>query len=256
MAQIPKVIHYCWFGGKPLPPEVLRCMDSWKKYCPDYKIIQWNEQNFDCSQNLYARQALDAQKWAFVTDYVRLKVVCTHGGIYLDTDVELIRPLDDLLDCEAFFGFQANNEVATGLGFGSVPGSRALQAMLADYDHIPFLREDGTPDRTPCPERNTAALVRLGLRPDGTRQTVAGAEIFPAEYFCPIAFETGVKHFTENTHSIHHYHASWKDPVSQKWQRVKGTPFYLHVYRPLRLWMDRHFPGIMPKLKNHLFDRK
>lgn len=117
--SIPKVLHYCWFGGAPKPKNIQNCIRSWKKYCPDYKIIEWNEQNFDVSQSLYTRQAYDARRWAFVADYARLKILYEQGGIYMDTDVELLRPLDDLLAYPAFFGFQHNNEVATGLGFGA-----------------------------------------------------------------------------------------------------------------------------------------
>ena len=117
--SIPKVLHYCWFGGAPKPKNIQNCIRSWKKYCPDYEIIEWNEQNFDVSQSLYTRQAYDARRWAFVADYARLKILYEQGGIYMDTDVELLRSLDDLLVYPAFFGFQHNNEVATGLGFGA-----------------------------------------------------------------------------------------------------------------------------------------
>ena len=119
--KIPKVIHYCWFGGNPKPKLVQKCIHSWKKYCPDYEIIEWNESNFDISScPLYVRQAYDVKKWAFVSDYARLKIIHTCGGIYLDTDVELIKSLDSLLEYNAFFGFEDGKYVATGLGFGAV----------------------------------------------------------------------------------------------------------------------------------------
>lgn len=126
--SIPKVLHYCWFGGAPKPKNIQNCIRSWKKYCPDYEIIEWNEQNFDVSQSLYTRQAYDARRWAFVADYARLKILYEQGGIYMDTDVELLRPLDDLLAYPAFFGFQHNNEVATGpwlRGRGPQPGGKS-----------------------------------------------------------------------------------------------------------------------------------
>ena len=142
--SIPKVLHYCWFGGAPKPKNIQNCIRSWKKYCPDYEIIEWNEQNFDVSQSLYTRQAYDARRWAFVADYARLKILYEQGGIYMDTDVELLRPLDDLLAYPAFFGFQHNNEVATGLGFGAEARSPVVKALLDDYDGLPFLLPDGS----------------------------------------------------------------------------------------------------------------
>lgn len=147
--SIPKVLHYCWFGGAPKPKNIQNCIRSWKKYCPDYEIIEWNEQNFDVSQSLYTRQAYDARRWAFVADYARLKILYEQGGIYMDTDVELLRPLDDLLAYPAFFGFQHNNEVATGLSFGAEARSPVVKALLDDYDSLPFLLPDGSCDLTP-----------------------------------------------------------------------------------------------------------
>ena len=184
--SIPKIIHYCWFGGGTISPENRKCMESWEKYCPDYKIIEWNEQNFEISKNRYVQQAYEAKKYAFVSDYARLAVVYEHGGIYLDTDVELVRPLDELLELPGFMGFQTNNEVATGLGFGARKGNLVVQALLRDYDALDFLKADGSADLTPCPERNTRVLQALGVRKDGTRQSIAEMEIFPAEYFCPM----------------------------------------------------------------------
>lgn len=222
--SIPKVIHYCWFGGKPLPKSVKKCIRSWKKYCPDYKIIRWDESNFDISENRYAAEAYACKKWAFVSDYARLKIICDQGGIYLDTDVELLRPLDDLLDYQGFLGFQEDNSVATGLGFGAEAGQPMVRAMLDDYRDIPFLRSDGTRDMTPCPVRNTSCLLPFGLRADGTRQEVCGLQFFPQDYFCPISLRTGELHITNNTYSIHHFDASWMEDKR-----------YLHFLRTVRI---------------------
>lgn len=207
--SIPKVIHYCWFGGNKLPNEYVRYIKSWKKYCPDYEIKQWNEQNFDFSQNKYAQQAYQQKKWAFVSDYVRLKVIYDYGGIYLDTDVELLKSLDDLLGLKCFLGFQDTNEIATGLGFGAEKGNSIIKALLDSYDGISFIKPDGTLDITDCPRRNTEILVKCGFIADGHMQSLGGVTVFPAEYFCPIGFCDDSYNVTKNTYSIHHYSASW-----------------------------------------------
>ena len=131
--MIPKIIHYCWFGRNPKPELAVKCIKSWKKRCPDYEIIEWNEDNFDISScPLYVRQAYEAKKWAFVSDYVRLKVVYDEGGVYLDTDVELKKGLDALLAYDAYFGFEDGTHVNTGLGFGAVKGAPILKEMMQD----------------------------------------------------------------------------------------------------------------------------
>lgn len=203
--MIPKIIHYCWFGGRPKPRLVRRCMESWKRYCPDWQIIEWNEENFNTDQNGYTRMCMARQQYAFLSDFARLQVVAEFGGVYLDTDVELLGPLEDLLENEAFFGFETPRFVATGLGFGSVAGGRAVRAMLRAYD--PLL--DGGSGLRTCPELNTAALLELGLVPDGSAQRVAGALILPVESLNPMESATGRLRLTGSTRSIHHYAASW-----------------------------------------------
>lgn len=231
--KIPKVIHYCWFGKNPLPKSALTCIESWKRYCSDYEIIEWNETNFDINSNHYVKEAYENKKWAFVSDYVRLKVIYDYGGIYLDTDVELIQSLDSLLDYEGFMGFQNKETVATGLGFGAVINHQVIRYLLEDYQDIPFMKEDGTMDMTPCPDRNTSCLERLGLKVDGTRQEILGMQIFPADYFSPMDWKTGRINTTKNTFSIHRYDASWLDKEERRWMKVQqlvGT----NVYNKLR----------------------
>ena len=161
--SIPKVIHYCWFGKGKMSPLSQKCIKSWRKYCPEYKIICWNEENFDVTENQYAKEAYDAGKWAFVSDYVRLKVLYNEGGIYLDTDVELIKPLDNLIETYGYMGFDDRGIPSTGLGFACEKGNELVGALLADYDYIPFVLPDGTYDLTPCPDRNVKTMVELGL---------------------------------------------------------------------------------------------
>ncbi len=209
--MIPKKIHYCWFGNGTKPPLAERCLDSWHKYCPDYEIIEWNEGNYDTSSApLYVRQAYENKKWAFVTDFVRLHVVYEEGGIYLDTDVELIKSLDSFLNYSAFFGFEDNYLVATGLGFGAEKGASVLKLLMSDYMEIPFVKADGSLDLLSCPQRNTEALVKLGLRKDNTMQVLPdNVAVFPTSFFCPLSYRTGIKTITPDTVSIHWYSASW-----------------------------------------------
>lgn len=218
--MIPKKIHYCWFGGNPKPKLAEKCIASWRKFCPDYEIIEWNEDNFDVNQNGYTRMCHAEKKYAFLSDYARLVVVAEHGGIYFDTDVEVIAPLDELLKEEAFYCFETPEYVASGLGFGSVAGGESILAMLKEYDFL----LDGTQGTRGCPRLNTAALVKLGLRPDGTRQRVADALILPSDYMNPFDPATGVIRKTENTLSVHWYSAAWLSP----WRRLRTR-----IMRPL-----------------------
>lgn len=203
--MIPKIIHYCWFGGNPKPKLADKCIASWKKYCPGWEIIEWNESNFDVDQNGYTKMCIEQKKYAFLSDYVRLKVVAEHGGVYFDTDVELLKPIDALLEMEGFFGFETPEYVASGLGFGSVAHGRVIDAMLREYDEL----LDGTQGVRMCPALNTAALEKLGLVRDGSKQTVAGALILPVEYLNPYESSTGRLRKTKNTLSVHWYSASW-----------------------------------------------
>lgn len=231
--SIPKIIHYCWFGNSEMPSLAKKCIKSWKKYCPDYQIRCWNEQNFDLSQNRYVREAYAAKKWAFVSDYVRLKVVHTYGGVYLDTDVELIRPLDALVETGAYMGFDEKGIVATGLGFAAEAGNEIIGAFLEDYNDISFTLPDGSYDLTPCPDRNTKTLERLGMDMKNTDQTFCGMRFLPREYLCPMEYYTGKKMITEHTYSIHHYSASWTSNTTKRTTRIKrliGVRMYDKLY--------------------------
>lgn len=207
--MIPKIIHYCWFGGKPKPPLAEKCMASWQKYCPDYEIREWNERNFDVSAApLYVRQAYEAGRWAFVTDYVRLKALTEQGGVYLDTDVELLKPLDGYLNHEAFAGFEAADRVQTGL-MACRKGFALFEEFLRHYDTAVFYRPDGTQDVT----TNVQVLTRLcrekGLQFNDTRQEVAGLTVYPRQVFCPVDYETMKLKKTRKTAAIHWFSGSW-----------------------------------------------
>lgn len=206
--MIPKKIHYCWFGGGQLPAMAQKCIQSWRKFCPDWEIVEWNEDNFDLEATPYVRYCYENKKWAFLSDYVRLEVVRQQGGVYFDTDVELIKPLDDLLDYGAFYSFETAEIVNTGQGFGAEANHPTVVAMVRQYEN---LSPDGAGayPLIPCPALNTAALKPMGLRCDGSRQNVAGAQILPVDYMNPYDEPAGRLRKTENTLSIHWYSKSW-----------------------------------------------
>lgn len=207
---IPKIIHYCWFGGKPKNELAEKCIHSWKKFCPDYKIIEWNEENFDVSTApLYVRQAYEAGRWAFVTDYVRLVGLTQMGGVYMDTDVEVIKPLDRYLHHTGFAGFEAVDRVQTGL-MACEPDHPLFREFLAHYDHAVFIKEDGTQDVTTNVDIFTRLCKNHGLRLDGTCQVLEGMTIYPKEVFCPVDFESKKLKKTGKTAVIHWFSGSWK----------------------------------------------
>lgn len=237
--MIPKIIHYCWFGKNPKPKLAKKCIKSWKKKCPDYKIIEWNEDNFNISEApLYVRQAYEAKKWAFVTDYVRLKVVYDNGGIYLDTDVELIKPLDGLLDNTAYFGFEDGRYINTGLGFGAEKRAKIVADIMSQYKEIPFLLENGDIDDFPCPKRNTEVFLNYGLFQDDSKQLLNGdVLVLPSIYLCPIFYDTGKRTHSKDTYSIHWFSESWlpedvrkkhNDFVKKK-KRERRKDYVIHI---------------------------
>lgn len=208
--MIPKIIHYCWFGGSELPHSVRMCIETWKKVCPEYKIVRWDESNFDVKCHPFVKAAYDAKAWAFVTDYARLKVVYENGGIYLDTDVELIKKLDDLLQNKCYFGLQQHGLLcATGLGFGSEKGTNVLRVLMDSYDEITFNSDDKL--SMSCPILNTKILMKLGYKQEDTTKVFRNEEftIYPPCYFDPYSTQTNSDIFCDDTYSIHHYSASW-----------------------------------------------
>lgn len=219
--MIPKKIHYCWFGRGEKPKLVKKCMESWKKYCPEYELAEWNEDTFDIHKNAYTQWCYENRKYAFLSDYVRLLVVEEHGGIYLDTDVELLRPLDGLLENEAFFGFETDAYVNTGIGFGAQAHNPVMQKMVAEYD--PLL--DGKHGTVGCPHLNTAALLEFGLQQNGKMQKLGVATVYPSSYFNPYDAPTGRLRKTEDTYSIHWYSALWLSKA-KRIRMVIGRPLH------------------------------
>lgn len=210
-ARIPRKIHYCWFGGNPVPREFERNIDTWKRICPDYEIVKWTEENYDVGKNRYMRQAYEKKKWGFVADYARIDIINEHGGIYLDTDVEVIMPLDRLLTYRFFCGFENYNYVNFGLGYGSEAGHRVLSELLALYDTMEFVRGDGSLNLIPCPYYQTLILEKHGLIRNGGTQIIGDGGIALApEYMNPVNMY-GCGKITERTFSIHKYAGTWID---------------------------------------------
>lgn len=208
--MIPKKIHYCWFGRGEKPKLAEKCIASWAKKCPGFEIIEWNEDNFDIDAYPYARYCYDNKKWAFLSDFARLVVVYENGGIYFDTDVEVVGSLEKLISYDAFFGFENEKFVATGLGFGAIPGHRSVGAMIEKYDELKP-DESGAFPLVVCPQLNTEALLPMGLKLDGSFQNIDGAAILPIDYLNPYDDPTGRLNKTENTVSVHWYSKSWMD---------------------------------------------
>ena len=213
--MIPKIIHYCWVGNTPKPQSVLYCIESWKKFCPDYEIREWNESNYDFTKNRYMKQAYEAKKWGFVPDYARLDIIYEYGGIYLDTDVELVKRIDKLLNQSAFMGFENTGDgeyfINCGHGFGAEPRHEIIGAARELYENIQFVNEDGTYNMLPSPHYTTQTLKKYGLVQVNKDQELPKMMIYASDVLCPKNFRTGKIHQSSRTISIHHFTASWMD---------------------------------------------
>lgn len=209
--MIPKIIHYCWFGGNPLPEIALKCIESWRKFFPDYEIKEWNENNFDLNCCEYVKEAYHAKKWAFVSDYARFLILYNYGGLYFDTDVEVIKDMSEIVTQGAFMGCEATDKCAPGLGLGVNPGLGLYNEILEDYKKSHFLNKDGTYNYETVVDRTTKILGKHGFRESSEIQEVAEIKIYPPEYFCPMDYTTGKLNVTNNSYSIHWYDASWLD---------------------------------------------
>lgn len=209
--MIPKIIHYCWFGGNPLPELAHKCIASWRKHLPDYEIKEWNENNFDVNNtNAYVREAYRAKKYAFVSDYVRLYALYQEGGIYMDTDVEVIKPLDRFLNHTAFSGFEDAANVSTGI-IACEQNALWAKENLEYYKNKHFVKNNGDLDLTTNVQTITQYMIAKGLQQNNTYQDFPNLiTIYPKEYFCPKSYRTGKVELTNNTYTIHHFAASWK----------------------------------------------
>lgn len=209
--MIPKTVHFCWFGRGEKPALAKKCIESWQKFLPDYKIKEWNEDNFDINSNQYVKEAYEARKFAFVTDYVRLYAIYTEGGIYMDTDVEVLGTFDKFLHHHAFSGFETDGNVPTGM-MAAEKGSLWAKELLNDYKNRKFIRDDGSFDMRTNTEIITSYMISKGLVQNNTFQDFLGlCTMYPSEYFCPKDHRTGIIKCTKNTVCIHHFAGSWFD---------------------------------------------
>ena len=234
--MIPKKIHYCWFGGAEKPAIVQKCMASWKKYMPEYEIIEWNESNYNVHKILFIDEAYQAKKWAFVSDYARFDILNQHGGIYFDTDVELLKTIpNDILGDQAFTGMESIGTVAPGLVFASVPNTDFLHEILTVYQDTHFLI-DGKPNFKTVNWFTTEILARHGYVSENRFQKVYGLSIYPSEYFCSFDLDVHEYDIRPESISVHHYAGTWNNSSGKVWvqgfiKKVFGIKFYRNLLK-------------------------
>ncbi len=244
---IPKVIHYCWFGRNPLPPSAVKCIESWKKYLPDFEIKEWNEESFDVNSVEYSRQAYEAKKYAFVSDYARFWILYHYGGVYFDVDVEVIKPIDDLLQkgpiwaIETIATKEKRGSLNGGLILATEKGNHIYDKILEQYKTLPFYDKQGNISQYTMNPLITDLFTEMGFKCSGEIECIEGNYFYPKDYFNPLDPVTGVLKKTENTRSIHWYMASWlpsepkwKKSAKQLYHRVFGVDFTQKIKRLIK----------------------
>ena len=226
---IPKKLHYMWLGHNPIPDNLKKCIDSWKRYCPDYEIIEWNEDNYDISKHPYMKQAYENKAYGFIPDYARLDILYNEGGLYLDTDVEIKRNIDDLLYQEAFCGVEKWQVINFGGLSGAVKGHPMVKKFLDARADVFFIDKDGWPNRNTCGFYDTRVVIDAGYRIDGTTQNVGGMNIYAYDYFQPYDYMSGILNETAHTHSIHWFNGGWLDEKMKK-ANEESKRRYLELY--------------------------
>lgn len=219
LKQIPKIIHYFWFGGQPLPPKVVECLQSWKIHCPDYRILRWDETNFNIKKApRYVQEAYRVKKWAFVSDYARLFVLNKYGGIYFDTDVKLIKSIDNIVKTGPFFAREDSqaSSVNPGIGMATFANNPLLIRLMSEYNKERFILSNGILNNKTIVQRLSKILIKDGLKSKNVVQKIDGFNIYPYDYFCPLSFTTGKCNITKNTVAIHLYLGSWLTDKDRK----------------------------------------
>lgn len=231
--MIPKVIHYCWFGGNPLPESAKKCIESWRKHLPDYEIKEWNESNYDVHKIPYIHEAYEAKKYAFVSDYARYDILHQYGGVYFDTDVEVIALMDDIIEKGPYMGIEIpakgdiTPQVNPGLGIGAPAGLSFYKKVLDYYSVLHFLGEDGKPNEVTIVTHTSKVLTESGMKPVNEIQQIEGIWIYPVDYFNPLNDLTGKMEKTNNTRSIHWYSKTWMNQSASSRNKITRI---LHRY--------------------------
>lgn len=226
---IPKIIHYMWLGGNPIPDNLKKCIDSWRDVCPDYEIIEWNESNYDINKHPYMKQAYENKAYGFVPDYARLDILYNYGGFYLDTDVQLLKSLDLLRNQEAFVGVEKWLVLNFGGCSGAVKGHHMIKKFLDARQNIFYIDHDGNPNRNTCGYYDTRVAIGEGYELNGDTQCVNGMNIYGYDYFQPYDYMSGILNETVNTRSIHYFNGGWLDDNMKKQNEItkqKYTKLY------------------------------
>jgi hypothetical protein len=237
--MIPKIIHYCWFGKGAMPNLALECINSWKQHLSDYELRLWNEDNFDVNSTHFTKEAYEAQKYAFITDYVRLHALKKYGGIYMDTDVEVIKNLDNFLSLSAFAGFEDHKNISTAL-MASEKNGKWVEELLEYYNNRHFILPNGKLDTKPNVAIISKHMINKGFIPNNQHQEINEmVTFFPQDFFCAKSLITGRIIATENTHTIHHFVASWITPYQKFQKRIKHLLGKAGLYQIARFVYDK-----------------
>lgn len=217
--MIPKIIHYCWFGGNEKNQKVMKCINSWKTYLPDYTLVEWNENNCNINILPYVKQAYDNGKYAFVSDYFRLKALYEVGGIYFDTDYELIDSIKNILEegNKLITGMESMNDALTAV-IAAEPANPLIKELMDSYSSKVFLGNNGEMDLTPINKGFSAILKKNGINIGNNRlqKTESGIVFYPVDVLCGFDVENWHEKTTENTVGIHHMDMSWGTPQMKR----------------------------------------